>query len=128
VQAEGITHDDFRKMASVVYNRLKPTNDVTNQKLEFDSTYNYLKGQSKIDISVAEIRNYDDPYNTYFYKGLPPGPIGNPGEDALKAAVNPDGGAWMFFISIDGKKTDFTKTLADHEKLVQKFNERRNKD
>ncbi|WP_413756340.1 endolytic transglycosylase MltG [Streptomyces sp. MMBL 11-3] len=128
VQAEGITHDDFRKMAAVVYNRLKPTNDVTNQKLEFDSTYNYLKGQSKIDISVAEIRNYDDPYNTYFYKGLPPGPIGNPGEDAMKAAVNPDGGAWMFFISIDGKKTDFTKTLADHEKLVQKFNERRKKD
>ncbi|KAA0940842.1 endolytic transglycosylase MltG [Streptomyces apricus] len=128
VQAEGITHDDFRKMAAVVYNRLKPTNDVTNQKLEFDSTYNYLKGQSEIDISVAEIRNYDDPYNTYFYKGLPPGPIGNPGEDALKAAVNPDGGAWMFFISIDGKKTDFTKTLADHEKLVQKFNERRKKD
>ncbi|MFC8197007.1 endolytic transglycosylase MltG [Streptomyces sp. NPDC057298] len=128
VQAEGITHDDFKKMAAVVYNRLKSTNDVTNQKLEFDSTYNYLKGQSKIDISVAEIRNYDDPYNTYFYKGLPPGPIGNPGNDALKAAVNPDGGAWMFFISIDGKKTDFTKTLPEHEKLVQKFNERRNKD
>ncbi|MFS8203562.1 endolytic transglycosylase MltG [Streptomyces sp. CWNU-52B] len=127
VQAEGITHDDFRKMASVVYNRLKPTNDVTNQKLEFDSTYNYLKGQSKIDISVAEIRNYDDPYNTYFYKGLPPGPIGNPGEEALKAALDPDGGAWIFFISIDGKKTDFTKTLAEHEKLVQEFNERRNK-
>jgi len=126
VQAEGITHDDFRKMAAVVYNRLKPTNDVTNQKLEFDSTYNYLKGQSEIDISVDEIRNFDDPYNTYFYKGLPPGPIGNPGADALKAALDPDGGAWMFFISIDGKKTDFTKTLAEHEKLVEKFNERRN--
>ncbi|MEU9188300.1 endolytic transglycosylase MltG [Streptomyces sp. NPDC048484] len=128
VQAEGITHDDFKKMASVVYNRLKTTNNVTNQKLEFDSTYNYLKGQSKIDISVDEIRNFDDPYNTYFYKGLPPGPIGNPGDDALKAALKPDDGAWIFFISIDGKKTDFTKTLADHEKLVQKFNERRNKD
>ncbi|MEU5702652.1 endolytic transglycosylase MltG [Streptomyces aurantiacus] len=125
VQAEGITHDDFKKMASVVYNRLKPTNDVTNQKLEFDSTYNYLKGQSKIDISVAEIRNYDDPYNTYFYKGLPPGPIGNPGEEALQATLKPDGGAWIFFISVDGKKTDFTKTLAEHEKLVKKFNERR---
>ena len=127
VQAEGITHDDFKKMAAVVYNRLKSTNDVTNQKLEFDSTYNYLKGQSKIDIATNEIRNYDDPYNTYFYKGLPPGPIGNPGADALQAAVSPDGGGWMFFISIDGKKTDFTKTLSEHEKLVQKFNERRNK-
>ncbi|MFD3375707.1 MULTISPECIES: endolytic transglycosylase MltG [unclassified Streptomyces] len=128
VQAEGITHDDFKKMAAVVYNRLKSTNTVTNQKLEFDSTYNYLKGQSKIDIATSEIRNYDDPYNTYFYKGLPPGPIGNPGADALKASVSPDGGAWMFFISIDGKKTDFTKTLSEHEKLVKEFNERRNKD
>ncbi|WP_151482608.1 endolytic transglycosylase MltG [Streptomyces albicerus] len=128
VQAEGITHDDFKKMAAVVYNRLKSTNDVTNQKLEFDSTYNYLKGQSKIDIATSEIRNYDDPYNTYFYKGLPPGPIGNPGGDAMRAAVKPDGGGWMFFISIDGKKTDFTKTLSEHDKLVQEFNERRNKD
>lgn len=126
VQAEGVTHDDFKKMASVVYNRLKTSNDITNQKLEFDSTYNYLKNQSKIDISTSEIRNYDDPYNTYFYKGLPPGPIGNPGEDALKAALSPDGGGWMFFISLDGKTTKFTKTLSEHEELVRQFNAQRN--
>ncbi|WP_030674848.1 endolytic transglycosylase MltG [Streptomyces rimosus] len=125
-QAEGITHDDFRKMAAVVYNRLAPSNTVTNQKLEFDSTYNYLKNQSKIDISTREIRNYNDAYNTYFYKGLPPGPIGNPGEDALKASIDPDQSAkWLFFISIDGKKTDFTTNLKDHEKLVQEFNKRK---
>ncbi|GCD39085.1 membrane protein [Streptomyces chrestomyceticus JCM 4735] len=125
-QAEGITHDDFRKMAAVVYNRLAPSNTITNQKLEFDSTYNYLKNQSKIDISTREIRNYDDPYNTYFYKGLPPGPIGNPGEDALKASIDPDQSAkWLFFISIDGKKTDFTTNLKDHEKLVAEFNKRK---
>ncbi|MFH8408487.1 endolytic transglycosylase MltG [Streptomyces sp. NPDC018019] len=127
-QAEGITHDDFRKMAAVVYNRLAPSNTVTNQKLEFDSTYNYLKNQSKIDIGTREIRNYDDPYNTYFYKGLPPGPIGNPGADALKASIDPDDSdKWMFFISIDGKKTDFTTNLKDHEKLVQEFNKRKHK-
>ncbi|MEU2792447.1 endolytic transglycosylase MltG [Streptomyces sp. NPDC007100] len=127
-QAEGITHDDFRKMAAVVYNRLAPSNTVTNQKLEFDSTYNYLKNQSKIDISTREIRSFDDPYNTYFYKGLPPGPIGNPGEDALKASIDPDDSAkWLFFISIDGKKTDFTTNLKDHEKLVAEFNKRKHK-
>ncbi|MFD3520691.1 endolytic transglycosylase MltG [Streptomyces sp. NPDC058653] len=125
VQAEGITHDDFKKMAAVVYNRLKPTNTDTNQKLEFDSTFNYLKNESEIDISTAEIRNHDDPYNTYFYKGLPPGPIGNPGADALNATKAPDSGGWMYFISIDGKTTEFTKTLAEHQKLVDKFNERR---
>ncbi|MEW1659328.1 MULTISPECIES: endolytic transglycosylase MltG [unclassified Streptomyces] len=124
-QAEGMTHDDFRKMAAVVYNRLAPTNVDTNQKLEFDSTFNYLKNQSKIDISTHEIRHFDDPYNTYFYKGLPPGPIGNPGADALKATINPDDSQkWLYFISIDGKKTDFTTNLKDHEKLVQEFNKR----
>ncbi|MGW7575497.1 endolytic transglycosylase MltG [Streptomyces sp. NPDC054765] len=124
-QAEGRTHDDFRKMAAVVYNRLDPSNTDTNQKIEFDSAFNYLKNQSKIDISTNEIRHYDDPYNTYFYRGLPPGPIGNPGDDALKAAVNPDNTKrWLYFISIDGRKTEFTTNLTDHMKLVKEFNRR----
>ncbi|KPC83655.1 hypothetical protein ADL27_47165, partial [Streptomyces sp. NRRL F-6602] len=87
-----------------------------------------LKGESEIDISIAKIRNDPDPYNTYYHKLLPPGPIGNPGSDAMKAAVDPDTDDWMFFISIDGKTTQFTKTLADHEALVKEFNESRRKD
>ncbi|MFF1713921.1 endolytic transglycosylase MltG [Streptomyces sp. NPDC058268] len=124
VQAEGMTHDDFKKMASVVYNRLKTSNTVTNQKLEFDSTYNYLKRQSEINIPISKIRTDPDPYNTYYHRGLPPGPIGNPGDEALAATLAPDRGGWMFFISVDGKKTQFTKTLTEHEKLVKEFNDR----
>lgn len=122
VNAEGMTHDDFRKMARVIYNRLKPTNVETNGKLEFDSTYNYIKNQSTLDLSPKQLRSYDDPYNTYFYKGLTPGPIGNPGELALKAAMDPEPGDWYYFVSIDGK-TQFAKNLQEHEKLVQEFNE-----
>ncbi|MER7788676.1 endolytic transglycosylase MltG [Streptomyces sp. NPDC097640] len=125
VQAEGVTHDDFRQMAEVIYNRLEPGNTQTNGKLEFDSTYNYIKNQSKIDISLQEIKNYDNPYNTYFYRGLTPGPIGNPGEDALVAATKPTKSGWYYFISLDGKTTKFTKTYADHQKLVDEFNRQR---
>ncbi|GAA1261175.1 endolytic transglycosylase MltG [Streptomyces javensis] len=125
VQAEGVTHDDFRKMAEVVYNRLKPANPETYGKVEFDSTYNYIKNQSKIDIPISEIKQYNNPYNTYFYKGLPPGPIGNPGHDALKAAMNPTGDGWYYFISLDGKTSQFSKTYADHQKWVDKFNKQR---
>ncbi|CDR05139.1 endolytic transglycosylase MltG [Streptomyces iranensis] len=125
VQAEGVTHDDFRKMAEVVYNRLKPANPETYGKVEFDSTYNYIKNQSKIDIPISEIKQYDNPYNTYFYKGLPPGPIGNPGHDALKAAMNPTSDGWYYFISLDGKTSQFSKTYADHQKWVNKFNKQR---
>ncbi|MGW5634225.1 endolytic transglycosylase MltG [Streptomyces sp. NPDC003832] len=121
-QAEGTSHDDFRKMAEVVYNRLEPGNPETYGSLEFDSTYNYIKNQSKIDLTIAELRQFDNPYNTYFVKGLPPGPIDNPGEEALKGALNPTDDGWFYFISLDGKTSKFTKTLAEHEKLVEKFN------
>ncbi|MFF2196885.1 endolytic transglycosylase MltG [Streptomyces sp. NPDC058157] len=127
VNAEGKNHDDFRKMAEVVYNRLKKTNDVTNQKLQFDSTYNYVKGQSEINFNLKEAQAFDHPYNTHFVKGLPPGPIDNPGLDALTATLNPDHGGWMFFVSVDGDKTTFTKTYDEHLKLVAEFQERQAK-
>ncbi|MDQ0797502.1 endolytic transglycosylase MltG [Streptomyces sp. B1I3] len=122
VQAEGKTHDDFRKMSEVVYNRLKPTNTETNQLLQFDSTFNYLKKQSKINISVSEIHKNKDPYNTYTQRGLTPGPIGNPGTEALTAALNPTADGWIYFVATDGQhKTEFAKTYDDFLKLKDKF-------
>ncbi|KPI07112.1 aminodeoxychorismate lyase [Actinobacteria bacterium OK006] len=124
VQAEGKTHDDFRKMAEVVYNRLKITNTETNRLLQFDSTFNYLKGQSNIHISESEINSNKDPYNTYTRKGLPPGPIGNPGDDAIKATLNPTSDGWVYFVATDGQSnTEFAKTYAQFQKLKDKFNE-----
>ncbi|MGW2116141.1 endolytic transglycosylase MltG [Streptomyces zhihengii] len=123
VQVEGKTHDDFRKMSEVVYNRLKPTNTETNQLLQFDSAFNYLKGESNIDISEAEINKNQDPYNTYTQRGLTPGPISNPGNDAIAAALNPTDDGWMYFVATDGMKvTEFAKTHADFLKLKDKFN------
>ncbi|MFJ8077744.1 endolytic transglycosylase MltG [Streptomyces sp. NPDC096176] len=123
VQVEGKTDDDFRKMSEVVYNRLKPSNTETNQKLQFDSAFNYLMGQSKIDISEDEINSNQDPYNTYTQRGLTPGPISNPGNVALEAATNPTDEGWLYFVATDGMaKTEFAKTLAEHQKLVDKFN------
>ncbi|MFF3690279.1 endolytic transglycosylase MltG [Streptomyces sp. NPDC002187] len=127
VQVEGRTHDDFRKMSEVVYNRLKPTNTETNQLLQFDSAFNYLKGQSKIDLTEDEVNNNQDPYNTYTQKGLTPGPISNPGNDALAAALNPTKDGWLYFVATDGeKKTEFAKTYAEFERLRDKFNDRKN--
>ncbi|MEW2129920.1 endolytic transglycosylase MltG [Streptomyces sp. NPDC005435] len=127
VQAEGRSHEDFQKMAEVVYNRLKPDNTETFGALEFDSTYNYVKNQSKLDLSIAEVRKYNSPYNTYHDKGLPPGPIDNPGEEAIAGALSPTHDGWYYFISMDGKTTKFTKTYADHEKLVEEWTASRGK-
>ncbi|OKJ96823.1 hypothetical protein AMK26_28640 [Streptomyces sp. CB03234] len=129
VNAEGKTPDDFRKMGEVVYNRLKPTNTETNQLLQFDSAFNYLKGQSNIDISESEINSNQDPYNTYTQKGLPPGPIGNPGHVALEAALKPTSDGWMYFVATDGMhKTEFAKTHDEFLKLKDKFNDSKGSD
>ncbi|MFI0513633.1 endolytic transglycosylase MltG [Streptomyces sp. WSLK1-5] len=124
VEAEGKTEDDYRKMAEVVYNRLNLANPETYGLLQFDSTFNYLKGQSNINISESEIKSNKNPYNTYTNKGLPPGPIDNPGATALKAALNPTKDGWYYFVATDGvNKTEFAKTHAEFLRLKDKFNE-----
>jgi UPF0755 protein len=126
VQAEGKTDDDYRKMAEVVYNRLDLANPETYGALQFDSTFNYLKGQSNIDITESEIKSNRDPYNTYVHKGLPPGPIGNPGDGAVNGTLNPTDQGWYYFVATDGvSKTEFAKTHDEFLRLKDKFNESR---
>lgn len=126
VQAEGKTTDDFRKMAEVVYNRLDLANPETYGAVQFDSTYNYVKNQSNIDVTESEVKGNYDPYNTYTHKGLPPGPIGNPGDDAMKSALNPTDEGWYYFVATDGvSKTEFAKTHDEFLKLKDKFNDSR---
>ncbi|MFF7450933.1 MULTISPECIES: endolytic transglycosylase MltG [unclassified Streptomyces] len=126
VQAEGKTAEDYRKMAEVVYNRLDPANPETYGALQFDSTYNYLKNESNIDVTESEVKENQDPYNTYKHKGLPPGPIDNPGDEAMESVLNPTHDGWYYFVATDGvNTTEFAKTLAEFNKLKDKFNESR---
>ncbi|MFE3038220.1 endolytic transglycosylase MltG [Streptomyces canus] len=123
VQAEGKTEDDYRKMAEVVYNRLNLANPETYGFLQFDSTFNYVKNASNIQISEKEINSNKDPYNTYTNKGLPPGPIDNPGDTAMKATLDPTSDGWYYFVATDGvAKTEFAKTHAAFLRLKEKFN------
>ncbi|MFI8196553.1 endolytic transglycosylase MltG [Streptomyces sp. NPDC085942] len=124
VQVEGKYKHDFDKVARVVYNRLKPGNMETVGRLEFDSTVNYIKGQSTLDIgAVDELRKIDDPYNTYKIIGLPSGPISNPGADALHSAMNPAPGPWYYFVSINEDKTVFAETNEEHERNRREYEE-----
>ncbi|WP_030214936.1 endolytic transglycosylase MltG [Streptomyces bikiniensis] len=126
VQVEGKYKHDFDKVARVVYNRLKPGNTETVGRLEFDSTVNYLRGQSTLDVgTVEEMRKIDDPYNTYKMTGLVPGPISNPGMEALQSAISPADGPWYYFVSINEDKTVFSVTNEEHNRNVAEYEKQR---
>ncbi|MFC7307692.1 endolytic transglycosylase MltG [Streptomyces monticola] len=127
VQAEGKYKHDFEKVATVVYNRLKPNNTETYGLLDFDSTVNYLRGKSELATgSVDQLRKLDDPYNTYKIKGLPPGPISNPGAEAIKAALNPAKGNWYYFVSVSEDKTLFAETNEEQNRNREKYLQEQN--
>ncbi|WP_406150696.1 endolytic transglycosylase MltG [Streptomyces sp. NBC_01012] len=124
VQEEGKYKHDFDKVARVVYNRLKPANLETVGRLEFDSTVNYIRAESTLDVgAVDDLRKIDDPYNTYSIRGLPPGPISNPGADALQSAISPADGPWYYFVSVTADKTLFAVTNEEHEANRRKYAE-----
>ncbi|MBD9728549.1 endolytic transglycosylase MltG [Streptomyces caniscabiei] len=127
VQAEGNNSKDYKKIARVVYNRLEPNNAETAGLLDFDSTVNYLRGESKLATgSVDSLRRIDDPYNTYKVYGLPPGPIGNPGDEAIEGALEPAKGDWYYFVSISEDETLFAVTNEEHNKNRRKYQEAQN--
>ncbi|MBQ1115100.1 endolytic transglycosylase MltG [Streptomyces anulatus] len=119
VQAEADTASDMGKVARVVYNRL-----LKDMPLQMDSTINYALKRSTLDTTTAETQ-LDSPYNSYRIKGLPPTPIGNPGEQALRAAVSPTPGPWLYFVTVGPGDTRFTDSYDEQQKNVQEFNRNR---
>lgn len=112
VEREAGLRADFPKVARVVYNRL-----AKRMRLQFDSTVNYVLPKPKGHLSTAETR-YPSAYNTYLHTGLPPGPIDSPGELALRAALSPTAGSWLYFVTIDkAGHTGFATTYADFLRL-----------
>lgn len=107
VQAESPI-DDMPSVAGVFWNRLE-----INMPLESDATVNYVLGTKKLQPTFADTR-VDNPYNTYRRPGLPPGPIGNPGLDAIRATLDPDEHDYFFFLHKPTRETVFSRTFAEH--------------
>ena len=108
VQAEGFTDEDFGKVSRVIYNRLK-----IGMPLQMDSTLLYAnKSRGEIRVTNRELK-IASKYNTYKYKGLPPGPIGSPGGAALVAAIKPTPGNWLYFVTVSPGETKFTNSYSE---------------
>ena len=112
VQAEGGKLSDYPKIASVIYNRL-----AQGMKLQLDSSV--LFGVGKYGIVASAYLDSNSPYNLYRFHGLPPGPIDNPGDAAIQAALHPAATNYLYFVTVDPatKQTEFTNSVTVFEQL-----------
>ena len=118
VERETPRKDERPLVAGVFYNRLK-----RGESLQCDPTVAYaleLEGHPVKMVHSNDLK-IDSPYNTYKYPGLPPGPIANPGEASLRAALNPAVTDYMFFVANDNGGHFFSKTLAEHNRNVARY-------
>jgi UPF0755 protein len=117
LQAEGGSVSDFPKIARVIYNRL-----AQGMKLQLDSTVLYGLHTYGILANSAQLQS-NSPYNTYKFKGLPPGPIDSPGAAAIAAALNPAAGNWLYFVTVDPKTrlTKFTSSYTQFQEFQQEL-------
>ena len=118
VERETPRKDERPLVAGVFYNRLK-----RGESLQCDPTVAYaleLEGHP-VKVVHSNDLHIDSPYNTYKYPGLPPGPIANPGEASLRAALNPAVTDYMFFVANDNGGHFFSKTLAEHNRNVARY-------
>ena len=120
LEYEAKADDDYAKVARVLYNRLDQ-----GMPLQLDSTVSYVSGRKGDVFTTPEERNAESAYNTYANPGLPPGPIGSPGEKTIEAALNPAQGSWLYFVAVNLEtgETVFSDTFAEHNVAVAQLQE-----
>jgi UPF0755 protein len=118
IERETAREDEDPVVASVFHNRLK-----LGMRLQCDPTVIYaLAMRNRYDGNIRrEDLKIDSLYNTYRYPGLTPGPIGNPGASALKAAVAPAATDYLYFVSMNTGRHQFSRNLEEHNRAVWQY-------
>ncbi len=119
IQGEAVYSDEMPTISSVYHNRLKK-----NMLLQADPTIQYILPGKPRRLYNKDLK-IDNPYNTYKYRGLPPGPINNPGLAALMAAVNPKETEYLYFVADGEGRHTFTRTNAEHNEAKLELKRKR---
>ena len=122
VEKETAAPEERPLIASVFLNRLR-----RGMRLETDPTVIYGIPDFDGNLRRRDLENAENPYNTYQIPGLPPGPIANPGADALRAVVNPAESDYLFFVSRNDGTHIFSKTYAEHARAVDQYQRKRSR-
>lgn len=109
LEKEAFDHTDRRKIAGVLWRRLK-----IDMALQVDAAFLYSIGRATFTLTKEDLANEDDPYNTYAHKGLPPGAIGSPSLSSLRAAVTPIDEGYLFYLADRNHITYYSKTYEEH--------------
>jgi len=121
IEKEVVSDHDRALVSGILWNRLR-----IGMPLQVDATISYIKKQDSSSlptdgrISRADL-TLNSPYNTYKYRGLPAGPIGNPGLSAVLAAIHPAPSSYLYYLSTPDGKTIYSKTLTEHNAAKLKY-------
>jgi UPF0755 protein len=120
IEAEAKRSEERPRISAVFHNRLR-----RGWPLQADPTVAYALGKRGADLTSADLKT-PSPYNTYLVRGLPPGPIGNPGVAAVDAALHPlEECADLYFVARDDGSHAFSRTLDEHEAARRRIRESR---
>ena len=115
LEREARTMESRRIIAGILWKRLK-----IGMPLQVDSSFLYINGKGTFELTLDDLKT-DSPHNTYKYKGLPVGPIGNPGEDSIFAAIHPIETKYLYFLTGHDGKMYYGKTFDEHKKNKAKY-------
>ena len=116
LEREARNSRDRRLIAGVLWRRLSE-----NMLLQVDAAFLYSLGKGTFDLTKADLSDNDDAYNTYVHKGLPPGPIGSPSLDAVRAAVTPIDEGYVFYLADKNGVSHYCKTYECHLANKRKY-------
>ena len=114
IEKEAGSDQERSLISSVIYNRL---NTRVHELLQIDATVEYALGEHKTELTANDLA-VDNPYNTYKNKGLPPGPIANPGLASIMAAIHPDNTDYYFYALNDTGTHTFFETYMDQQDFL----------
>lgn len=109
LEKEARNFQDRRMISGVLWRRIK-----IDMALQVDAAFLYSLGRTTFTLTREDLQNRDDPYNTYVHKGLPPGAIGSPSLDSIRAAVTPIDQGYLFYLADRNFVTHYSKTYEEH--------------
>lgn len=116
IEEEAAKPEDRRIVSGILWKRMEK-----RMALGVDAPFAYALGKNSATLTTDDLQNFDSPYNTYRYLGLPPTPITNPGLDAIDAALHPEASPYYYYLSDKSGTIYYAKTFEEHKRNKEKY-------